>query len=90
MPETFWWTGVGLVAALLTDTSFVPQLVLRLRRPDAARISFGTLATFLTGVILWTAYGIHLQDWIIIGANVFIFLNLGAIAVVQMVQERKK
>ncbi len=89
MSETLWWTAVGVAAAALTATSFVPQLVLRLRRPDAARISFGTLATFLTGVVLWTAYGIHLQDWIIIGANLFIFLNLGAIAVIQLVQERK-
>lgn len=88
--EKFWWSAVGLAAALLTSTSFIPQLVLRLRRPDAARLSFGTLAAFLGGVILWTAYGLHLRDWIIIGANVFVFLNLSAIAVVQILQEKKK
>ncbi|MEW6516130.1 MAG: PQ-loop domain-containing transporter [candidate division FCPU426 bacterium] len=90
MPGFNWWAAVGVAAAALTSTSFVPQLLLRLRRPDAARMSFGTLGTFLAGVTLWGVYGIYLRDWIIIGANLFIFLNLAAIAIVQIVQEKKK
>ncbi|MBN1595550.1 hypothetical protein JW933_06455 [candidate division FCPU426 bacterium] len=83
------WKAIGLAAAGLTATSFLPQLIARLRDPRAVRISNGTLACFMTGVFLWTLYGVHLQDAIIIGANIFIFANLTAIAAVQFWQDRK-
>ena len=82
------WPVVGLCAAALTSTSFIPQLVLRLRRPGQARVAYGTLGAFMLGASFWTAYGVHLEDWIIIGANIFIFINLGAIALVQFIQEK--
>lgn len=82
------WTLVGICAAALTATSFVPQLIIRLRNPQAARVSYITLTCFLTGVSLWAAYGIHLQDIIIIGANIFLFVNLAAITLVQLWQDK--
>jgi MtN3 and saliva related transmembrane protein len=85
-PE-IWWSFIGICAAVLTATSFVPQLIIRLKNPKAARVSYLTLSCFLVGVSLWTAYGVHLKDRIIIGANCFIFLNLAAITVVQLWQE---
>ncbi len=85
-----WWPIIGLSAAALTSTAFIPQLVLRLRKPGQARVAYGTLGAFMLGASLWTAYGAHLGDWIIIGANIFIFTNLSAIAVVQFIQERIK
>lgn len=82
------WPAVGLGAAALTSTAFIPQLILRIRNPGRARVANGTIGIFMLGALLWAAYGFHLQDWIIIGANIFIFLNLGALAVVQFAQEK--
>lgn len=82
------WTVVGVLAALLTSTSFIPQLILRIRKPDHARMSYGTLVTFITGALFWTAYGIHLKDWIIICANIFIISNLTAIIILQTIREK--
>ena len=84
-----WYTAVGLAAALLTSTSFVPQLVARLRNPRSARLAWGTLAAFSAGVSLWIVYGVYRRDWIIIGANVFILINLLLLAGVQAWQERR-
>lgn len=83
------WPLIGIGAALLTSTSFIPQLIVRLKKPDQARVAYSTLWQFMTGALLWTFYGIHLKDWIIIGANIFILSNLSAIVVVQWLQEKK-
>jgi MtN3 and saliva related transmembrane protein len=88
MLEKNLWTIIGLAAALLTSTSFIPQLLLRLRKPAEARLSYGTLAAFLAGSLLWAAYGVHLRDMIIIGANVFIFSNLVLLAGLQIFQKK--
>jgi MtN3 and saliva related transmembrane protein len=82
------WPVVGLTAAALTSTAFIPQLILRIRNPDQARVAYGTIGIFMLGASLWATYGAHLQDWIIIGANIFILLNLGLLAVVQFIQEK--
>lgn len=70
------WSWIGLAAAALTSTSFLPQIVTQLRHPDRARVSYGTLGAFILGAFLWAAYGVHLGDRIIIGANGFILSNL--------------
>lgn len=84
------WPAIGIAAALLTATSFIPQLVICWRHPGQARVAFITIFQFMLGAMLWAAYGIHLQDWIIIGANIFIISNLLAIAAVQWWQEKNK
>jgi MtN3 and saliva related transmembrane protein len=76
MPWQQFWSAVGLAAAALTATSFIPQIISQLRRPDCSRVSYGTLSAFILGATLWTAYGVHLRDAIIIGANLFILSTL--------------
>ena len=87
MNEVF-WPIIGIGAALLTSTSFIPQLIVRMKKPDQARVSYTTLWQFIAGALLWMAYGIHLMDWIIIAANLFIVTNLIAIVIVQWIQEK--
>ncbi len=83
------WSWVGLIAAVFTSTSFIPQTIARLRHPEEVRVSYLTLGTLGGGAFLWLLYGIHLRDWIIIGANGFIDANLLLLAGIQWVQERK-
>jgi MtN3 and saliva related transmembrane protein len=83
------WSFIGLAAAVFTSTSFIPQTITRLRDPKQARVSYLTLGTLGFGAFLWLLYGIHLRDWIIIGANGFIDTNLVLLAGIQWAQERK-
>lgn len=84
------WAAIGLTAAALTATSFLPQLVTQWRHPERARVSYGTLAVFLMGSTLWTAYGVHRQDPIIVVANCFIFTTLVALTVLQGVRDLRR
>ena len=64
------WYAVGAVAATLTSFGFVPQIVKMWRTKSVRDVSPLTLIQFIAGVSLWTVYGVHLGDKVIIIANV--------------------
>ncbi|MFA5157522.1 MAG: SemiSWEET transporter [Candidatus Omnitrophota bacterium] len=63
------WTIIGASAAILTMFSFVPQIIKISRTKSAKDISIATVLQLAFGVSLWIAYGIYLEDAIIITAN---------------------
>jgi MtN3 and saliva related transmembrane protein len=73
--DTF-WQGIGALAAVLTSTSFVPQIVRGFRRRSLGDLSWGLLITFGVGVFFWLLYGFYRKDAIIIAANAFTLSNI--------------
>ncbi|MEH2163667.1 MAG: SemiSWEET transporter [Nostoc sp.] len=70
-------TILGLAAATLTSTAFLPQMFKTWQTKSAKDVSSVTLITFIIGVFLWLIYGIYLQALPIILANsVTLFFNL--------------
>src|SRR4030042_5775122 len=63
------WKCIGITAALLTMFGFVPQIIKMRKTKSAEDVSGFTLIQFSFGAVLWILYGIHLNDFIIIGAN---------------------
>lgn len=63
------WTIIGIMAALLTSLSFIPQVRKMWRRRSARDVSQVTMFQLLAGCTLWLVYGISLHDAVIIGAN---------------------
>ncbi|MGO8987920.1 MAG: SemiSWEET family sugar transporter [bacterium] len=63
------WTIVGIGAASLTMFGFVPQIMKMWKTRSVKDVSELTLFQFSAGSALWMLYGIHLQDFIVIGAN---------------------
>lgn len=63
------WRLIGIAAASLTAFSFIPQIVKVIRNKSAHDVSVVMLFQFSLGVLLWMAYGIYLDDLIIILAN---------------------
>ena len=64
-----WWTILGIAAASLTMFGFVPQIVKMWKTHSVKDVSGLTLVQFSVGAALWMLYGMHLKDFIIIGAN---------------------
>ncbi|MEO9295783.1 MAG: SemiSWEET transporter [Nitrososphaera sp.] len=62
-------TLVGSVAATLTTGSFVPQMIKAYRTKKMQDVSHYLMALFASGTTLWLAYGVFLNDWVIIIAN---------------------
>jgi MtN3 and saliva related transmembrane protein len=61
---------VGLLSAAGTTSAFIPQVVRIIKTHDTKGISLFMYIIFTTGVALWLAYGVLLNDLPIIIANV--------------------
>jgi MtN3 and saliva related transmembrane protein len=60
---------IGLVAAVLTTTSFIPQVVKTWKTKSAGNLSLTMYIAMFTGIVLWLIYGIHLGSLAMILAN---------------------
>jgi MtN3 and saliva related transmembrane protein len=69
MPSAAITTAIGIVAAVCTTLSFVPQII-KIRRQGARDLSYGMLALYLLGLSLWLIYGIRIEAPEVIGANI--------------------
>jgi MtN3 and saliva related transmembrane protein len=66
-------TGLGLIAALFTTVSLLPQLIKVYKTKSTKDISTGMFALFSSGVFLWFIYGVLVNDFPIIIANSLAF-----------------
>jgi len=78
---------VGTLAAILTTLSFLPQALHTFRTKDVRGISLGMYSAFTLGVALWLVYGLLLQAWPIVIANL-ITLALAATILVMKLRYR--
>lgn len=66
-------TILGLTAATITTSAFLPQMIKTWQSKSAKDVSYTMLITFIIGIFLWLVYGVLRQDVAIILAN---FLTL--------------
>ena len=69
--------SIGLLAAILTTISFLPQTIMVIRTGKTEGISATMYAMFTLGVACWLAYGVMLNSLPIMFANT-ITLGLAA------------
>lgn len=60
---------IGLIAAVLTTSAYVPQVVKTWKTKLADDLSLTMYITMFIGIILWLLYGIHLNSLAMILAN---------------------
>ena len=65
---------VGIVAAICTGFSMLPQLIKIIKEKKADDISWVMLVILMTGLAGWVWYGILKEDYPIIVTNAFSFL----------------
>lgn len=67
---------IGIMAGFFTTIGSLPQIIKAYRTKSVGDVSVWMFTVILTGVILWTIYGIVIIDWpIIITNGVSSFLN---------------
>ncbi|OBX06516.1 hypothetical protein QV08_10325 [Gallibacterium salpingitidis] len=60
---------IGIIAAFLTTTAFIPQVIKVLKTKETNAISSGMYAMQVTGLALWLIYGLCIQNIPVILAN---------------------
>jgi len=66
---------LGLLAAVLTTISLLPQLIRVIRTKSTKDISTGMFSLFCCGVFLWFIYGLLTNNLPIILANLLAFIQ---------------
>lgn len=65
---------IGLMAAILTTASFIPQVYKVYKTKSVKDISLWMFLLFTLGVLLWLVYGLIISNLPIIIANFFTFI----------------
>ncbi len=60
---------IGLIAAFLTTSAFVPQVFRTWKTKSAGNLSLTMYIAMFVGIVLWLVYGIHLNSLAMILAN---------------------
>lgn len=66
--------SIGMVAAILTTCSFLPQAIKVIRTRQTKDLSLAMYVAFTAGVTLWLIYGLLLGQWPLILANAITLL----------------
>jgi MtN3 and saliva related transmembrane protein len=61
---------IGLIAALLTTSAFVPQVYKALKSKSTESLSLPMYLIFFVGIMLWLVYGFHLNSLAMILSNI--------------------
>lgn len=64
---------IGIIAALLTSTGFIPQIIKTLAIKETKDISLMMLLIISLGTLLWIIYGLSIGDTIVTIANLITF-----------------
>lgn len=75
---------IGSCAAVLTTASFLPQAIHTFRTKDVRGISLGMYSAFTVGVAMWLVYGLLLEAWPVVMANLVTLVLASAILVMKL------
>ena len=76
--------AIGVVAAVLTTASFLPQVWHSFKTRDVSGISLGMYSAFTVGIALWLVYGLLIGAWPLILANGITLVFAVAILVMKL------
>lgn len=71
--SSFAANAVGVIAAFCSMASFAPQIGKIIKTRDASAVSLKTYGLTVAGFTFWTAYGVMIGSWPVVGANMVCF-----------------
>jgi len=83
-------TIIGLLAALASTTSFVPQAWKIIKSRDTSSISASMYGVTVAGFFLWAIYGMRLGSWPLIVTNSICLALSGFILVMKLLPQQQK
>ena len=75
---------ISSIAAILTTVSFLPQAIKTIRTKDTKSISLLMYILFTVGVAFWAVFGMLIDNWPGIIANIIVFILAGIILIIKV------
>lgn len=84
-------TIIGILAAIASTVSFLPQAWKIISSRDVEGLSLRMYALTVTGFVLWTAYGVGKGDWALIVPNaICLVLTLFIMAMIMLPKPQRE
>ncbi len=77
-------TALGLAAAVLTTSAFLPQVIKTWKTRQTRDLSLVTLAVLCAGIIAWVVYGIFRNDLPLILSNAVTLTLVGTLLALKL------
>lgn len=77
-------TWIGIAAAVLTTAAFAPQAIQAWRTRSTKDVSLAMFLLMVSGIALWLAYGLLINDLPLIVANAITLVLAGSILVAKI------
>jgi MtN3 and saliva related transmembrane protein len=84
-----WIEVLGAVAGFCTTFAFVPQLV-KIYRQGGRDLSYGMLSLYLSGVLMWLAYGFLIHAQAVVITNVATAILIATATLLKAWKERRE
>lgn len=81
--------NIGWLAAFLTSTTFIPQIIKGFRTRKLNDLSLLMLLTTFSGISLWLIYGLVVKDTIIIVANIVTLTSVSTLIIMKYYYSKK-
>ncbi len=79
---------IGIIAAILTTSGFVPQVYRSLKTKNVSGISLTMYLVLFTGMLFWLYYGILIQSLSIILANIISGLLVFVLILLRLIYKK--
>ncbi len=80
---------VGIAAGVITASAMLPQLIKTIKDKNVDSLSIGMIISLITGLGLWTYYGVLIKDIPVIVTNSFSIL-VNMVLLILKIKYRKK
>lgn len=80
---------LGLLAALLTTISNIPQAYKIIKTKETKGVSVWSNLVLFAGLVIWTVYGLMRNDWPVIIANTISAMITAAVVLLKLISKEK-
>ncbi len=89
MDNNFYIEAVGIIAAILTTSGFIPQLYKTIKTKNVDGVSLSMFLVLFIGILFWLVYGYLINSIAIKLANIFSGIIVFSLIVLRILYKKK-
>ena len=90
MDNNFYIEAVGIIAAILTTSGFIPQLYKTIKTKNVDGVSLSMFLVLFIGILFWLVYGFLINSIAIKLANIFSRIIVFSLIVLRILYKKKE
>ena len=89
LDKNFYIEAIGIIAAILTTSGFIPQLYKTIKTKNVNGVSLSMFLVLFVGILFWLVYGYLINSIAIKLANIFSGIIVFSLIVLRILYNKK-